>query len=137
MGSCPVRSNPARMKHPPRRFDGAIRIIEQARATRAADIKGTNRIKYTVADRPILCDEKVRQLGDAVAIVAAETKEQALAAAEAVVVRYELLPVLGSPAAALADGAPRVHADTPNLCYRQPITKGDAAAAFATSAAEV
>ncbi len=103
----------------------------------AADIRGTNRLKYQVADRPILCDTKVRTLGDAVAIVAAETQAQALAAAEVVVVEYEPLPVLDSPAAALADGAPQVHEDSSNLCYSQPITKGDAATAFARSAAEV
>jgi len=103
----------------------------------ARDIRGTNRLKYQVADRPILCDTKVRTLGDAVAIVAAETKAQAMAAAEAVRVDYEPIAVLGSPAAALADGAPRVHEDTPNLCYSQPIIKGDAAAAFAASAVEV
>ena len=103
----------------------------------AADIKGTNRIKYTVADRPILCDDKVRTLGDAVAIVAAETKEQALAAVDAVVVDYEPLPVLASPEAALADGAPQIHPDLPNLCYSQPIVKGDAASAFASAAAIV
>ena len=103
----------------------------------AADIKGTNRIKYTVADRPILCDDTVRTLGDAVAIVAAETKEQALAAVDAVVVDYEPLPVLASPEAALADGAPRIHPDLPNLCYSQPIVKGDAASAFASAAAVV
>ncbi len=103
----------------------------------AKDIRGTNRLKYQVADRPILCDTKVRTLGDAVAIVAAETKAQALAAAEAVRVDYEALPVLDSPAAALAGGAPRVHDDTPNLCYSQPIRKGDPVAAFAASACEV
>ena len=103
----------------------------------AKDIRGTNRLKYQVADRPILCDTKVRLLGDAIAIVAADTKEQALAAAEAVKVAYEELPFLDSPAAALADGAPRVHEDTPNLCYRQPIVKGNAATAFANSACEV
>ena len=103
----------------------------------AKDIRGTNRLKYQVSDRPVLCATKVRQLGDAIVVVAAETKDQALAAAEAVRVEYELLPVLGSPSAALAAGAPRVHEDTPNLCYTQPIIKGDAAAAFAASAAEV
>ena len=103
----------------------------------AADIKGTNRIKYTVADRPILCDDTVRTLGDAVAIVAAETKEQALAAVDAVVVDYEPLPVLASPEAALADGAPQIHPDLPNLCYSQPIVKGDVASAFASAAAVV
>ena len=103
----------------------------------AADIKGTNRIKYTVADRPILCDDTVRTLGDAVAIVAAETKEQALAAVDAVIVDYEPLPVLASPEAALADGAPQIHPDLPNLCYSQPIVKGDVASAFASAAAVV
>ncbi len=103
----------------------------------ARDIKGTNRLKYQAADRPILCDTKVRTLGDAVAIVAAETGAQALAAAEAVIVDYEPIAVLVSPSAALADDAPRVHEDSPNLCYSQPIIKGDAAAAFATSAVEV
>ena len=103
----------------------------------AKDIRGTNRLKYQVADRPILCDTKVRQVGDAVAIVAAETKAQALAAAEAVKVDYEALPVLDTPAKAMAEDAPRVHDDTPNLCYRQPITKGDAAAAFASAHCEV
>jgi aldehyde oxidoreductase len=103
----------------------------------AADIKGTNRIKYTVADRPIQCDDTVRTLGDAVAIVAAETKEQALAAVDAVIVDYEPLPVLASPEAALADGAPQIHPDLPNLCYSQPIVKGDVASAFASAAAVV
>ncbi len=103
----------------------------------AADIRGTNRLKYQVADRPILCDTKVRTLGDAVAIVAAQTKAQALAAADAVVVDYEPIATLDSPVAALAEGAPRVHEDSPNLCYRQPVIKGDAAAAFAASACEV
>jgi aldehyde oxidoreductase len=103
----------------------------------ARDIRGTNRIKYSVADRPILCDDKVHTLGDAVAIVAASTREQALAAAGAVAVDYEPLPELTSPEAAMADDAPRVHPDSPNLCYRQPIVKGDAEAAFARSAAVV
>ena len=101
------------------------------------DIRGTNRLKYQVADRPVLCDTKVRTLGDPVAIVAAQTQEQALAAAAAVVVDYEPLPDLDSPAKALAADAPRVHEDTPNLCYSQPIIKGDAEAAFAASACEV
>ena len=103
----------------------------------AKDIRGTNRIKYTVADRPVLCDDTVRTLGDPVAIVAAATRDQALAAVEAVVVDYEPLPALLSPEAALAEDAPQVHPDTPNLCYRQPIVKGDAASAFAEAAAVV
>jgi aldehyde oxidoreductase len=103
----------------------------------ARDIRGTNRIKYTVADRPVLCDSKVHTLGDAVAIVAAETRAQALAAVEAVRVDYEPLVELTTPEAALAPGAPLVHADSPNLCYSQPIIKGDAAAGFDRAATVV
>ncbi len=103
----------------------------------ARDIRGTNRLKYQVADRPILCDTKVRLLGDAIAIVAADTQEHALAAVEAVKVDYELLPLLDTPAKAMADGAPQIHDELPNLCYEQPIKKGDAEAAFASSACEV
>ena len=39
----------------------------------AKDIKGTNRIKYLVADQPVLCDRKVQVLGDPVAVVAARS----------------------------------------------------------------
>jgi aldehyde oxidoreductase len=103
----------------------------------AKDIRGTNRLKYIVGDRPVLCDGKVRQVGDPVAAVAARTREEALAAAAAVRVEYQLLPALGSPQEAMAEGAPQVHADRPNLCYVQPLRKGDAAAALAASAAVV
>ena len=103
----------------------------------AKDVKGTNRLKYIVSDRPILCDTKVRFIGDPVAAVLAETREQAVAAAEAVKVEYELLPVMMTPEEALAEGAPQIHPDRPNLCYSQPQVRGDAEAALAQSAAVV
>ena len=103
----------------------------------AKDIKGTNRLKLRVPDRPILCDTKVRYIGDPVAAVLAETREQALAATQAVKVEYELLPVMMTPEQALADGAPQIHSDLPNLCYTQPQIRGDAEAALAHSAAVV
>ena len=103
----------------------------------AKDIKGTNRLKYIVDDRPILCEDRVRTLGDAVAIVVAETRQQARAAADAVKVDYEPLPEVRSPEQALADGAPQIHPNRPNLCFSQPVIKGDAGAAFASAAAVV
>jgi len=60
----------------------------------AKDIKGTNRLKFIVPDRPVLCDTKVRYVGDPVAAVLAETKQQAVAAAQLVEVGYEPLPVI-------------------------------------------
>ena len=57
-------------------------------------------------NRPPLAQEKVRFVGDIVAMVVAESKAQAMDAAEAVIVDYDELPPLATVAAALADGAP-------------------------------
>lgn len=103
----------------------------------AKDIKGSNRLKYVVADRPVLCEDRVRTLGDAVAVVVAETREQALAAVEAVNVDYKVLPVVSSPKEALAPDAPKIHKEWDNLCFSQPVIKGDADQAFASAAAVV
>jgi carbon-monoxide dehydrogenase large subunit len=65
--------------------------------------------------RPVLAAETVRFLGEAVAVVVAETRAQALDAAEAVEVDYEPLPVVTDPEAALAADAPRLFADGGNL----------------------
>ncbi|SFG29763.1 aldehyde oxidoreductase [Desulfotomaculum arcticum] len=100
----------------------------------AKDILGTNRLKYSVADRPVLCEDKVRYIGDAVAVIAALTRQQAVEAAKAVEVEYELLPVLSSPGEAMAEGALQLYDDRPNLCFIQPQIKGDAAKALAESA---
>lgn len=103
----------------------------------ARDIKGTNRIKILLADQPILAEDKIHCLGDAIAIVAARTKKQALAAAAAVKIVYDPLPILSSPIEAMMDDAVRVHAEWPNLCFVQPQIKGDAGAALEGSATVV
>lgn len=67
---------------------------------------------------PLLLSDKVRQVGDPVAIVIAETREQAVDAAEAINVDYEELPVVVSAADAIKPGAPLVHDDVPgNICF--------------------
>ncbi len=103
----------------------------------AKDIKGTNLLKYVVADRPLLCKDRVRTLGDAVAVVVAETREQALAAVDAVKVEYAPLQELRTVDEAMADGAVRIHEHAENLCFKQPVIKGDAAKAFAEAHAVV
>ena len=60
--------------------------------------------------RPVLATDTVRFLGEAVAVVVAQTRAQALDAAEAVEVDYEPLPVVTDPLAALAGGAPPLFA---------------------------
>lgn len=61
-----------------------------------------------------LATERVRYVGDAAAVVIASTQAQARAAAEAVVVDYEELPVVVSAVDALNDGAPQIHENAPN-----------------------
>ena len=80
----------------------------------AKDIKGSNLLKE---DELLLCDKKVHVLGDAIVIVAAESKAQALAAVEAVKVEYEILPCATTTKEALTENSPRVHEGSPNLCY--------------------
>ncbi|MDR3553646.1 MAG: molybdopterin-dependent oxidoreductase [Syntrophobacteraceae bacterium] len=96
----------------------------------ARDILGTNRLKE---DQPVICERKVQVMGDAVAAVIAETRESALAGAEAVKVEYEPLPVISSPEEALAEDCPRIHEKIPNLCFTHPQIKGDAKSALANS----
>ena len=67
---------------------------------------------------PLLVTDKARHAGDAVAMVVAESREQAIDAAEAVIVEYEELPVVVEAFNALQTGASLVHDDIPgNICY--------------------
>ncbi len=98
------------------------------------DVKGKNRITGLITfptnkgdgwDRPILCDEKIFQYGDAIAIVCAETQAQADAAVEKVKVEIEQLPEYMSAPAAMAEDAIEIHPGTPNIYYICPIKKGE------------
>ena len=67
---------------------------------------------------PAMAPDTVRFVGQAVAVVIAETKNQAKDAAEAVVVEYEELPAVATMQAALAAGAPQLHPEAPgNVVY--------------------
>ncbi len=107
------------------------------------DVKGKNRITGLITfptnkgdgwDRPILCDTKVFQYGDAIAIVCADTIEQAKAAADTVKVELEQLPAYMSAPAAMAPDAIEIHPGTPNVYYEQKIAKGPATAPIMESA---
>ncbi|MCK9238764.1 molybdopterin-dependent aldehyde oxidoreductase [Desulfocurvus sp.] len=98
------------------------------------DVKGKNRITGLITfptnkgdgwDRPILCDEKVFQFGDALAIVCADTEANAKAAAAKVRVELEQLPEYMSAQAAMAEDAMEIHPGTPNVYYTQKIAKGE------------
>jgi carbon-monoxide dehydrogenase large subunit len=83
---------------------------------------------------PILAINKARYVGDQVAMVVAETLDQARNAAEAVLVDYDVLPAVVSVAdAAKKQGKVTIHDEaTDNQCYKW--TLGDKAAVDATFA---
>ena len=103
---------------------GVVRIFT------GADFEGVGSIPcgWQVTDRhgqpmqepghPVLARGKVRHVGDPIAAIVAETKEQARDAAEAIGLDIEELPAVVDMVAALAPDAPKVHDElTSNLCY--------------------
>lgn len=97
----------------------------------AKDLPGTNRFGLSIMDQPVLADDKVRMMGDPVALVAAETLEQAQDACEKIKVTYEELPGVYSIEDAIKEGAALVHEDVcGNLLQTTQVVKGDTEEAF-------
>ena len=117
------------------RADGLRPLVAQGNPP---DVALKNRDGSPLRFPPIdpLAIDKVRRVGEAVALIVAESSTQAHDAAERVRVRYAPLPAVVDPLAALASGAPLLWDDAPdNLCVDDQ--KGDpkaVAAAFATAA---
>ncbi|MEU8653475.1 molybdopterin cofactor-binding domain-containing protein [Streptomyces sp. NPDC048737] len=106
-----------------------------------------------IQDTPVLAHGKVRHHGEPVAIVAADHPETARRAAARIRVEYRELPVITDEASATAPDAVLVHENRtdlpqsqpgstggtptighvphPNILHRQPVVRGDAAAAAA------
>jgi carbon-monoxide dehydrogenase large subunit len=73
---------------------------------------------FAFAPQPLLAQTKVRYVGEPVALVIAETRDQALDAAEQVVVDFASLPAVSTAAAARASGAPEISPEAPgNVCF--------------------
>ena len=110
------------------RMPGVVKVVTHK------DIKGKNRITGLITfpsnlgdgwDRPILCDTKVFQYGDAIAIVCADTEKHAREAAKKVKVELEVLPAYMSAPEAMEPDAIEIHPGTPNIYYIQKIAKGE------------
>ncbi|SEM86609.1 xanthine dehydrogenase subunit D [Paenibacillus sp. OV219] len=93
------------------------------------DVPGMNGFGIAVQDQPVLCYDKVRYVGDAIAAVAAETARLAERALALIEVEYEVLPVVDDPSAALATDAPRLHAKG-NVLHRAEFKRGDVEKGF-------
>ncbi len=83
---------------------------------------------FATAPRRALAHERVRYVGEAVAMVVAESMDAARAAADAVMVDYEDLPAVTDPLAAMRSGAPVLVDAAPDNIAAE-IRHGDAAAA--------
>jgi len=98
-----------------------------------ADVPGAKNHGLIYSDWPVLCYDKVRYIGDAVAIVAADTREIAERALELIEVEYEELPVVDNPIDALKPDAPIVNdfLGHGNLLKHIKVNKGDIEKGFA------
>ena len=131
----------ARSKHPHAKITKVN--IEKAKAVPGVvavlthkDVPAVNAFGILIPDQPVLCFDKVRYLGDAIAVVAAETLEAAESAANAVEVEYEPLPVVTDPIEAMKPDAPKVH-EKGNILRHATVQVGNVEAAFSEAAVVV
>jgi aldehyde oxidoreductase len=103
----------------------------------AADIPGELRVGIIHKDWPVMIPVGglTSYAGDALAVVIAETRQQARDAAALVAVEYRVLPPVTDPLAALADDAPlAVWGTDGNVLSVSEYSRGDVDAALAASA---
>jgi aldehyde oxidoreductase len=110
------------------KMPGVVRVIT------AKDVQGNNRIaafnnhrrsKLVNSTRPIINDKKIFRYGDVVALVLADSKENARKAAACVKVDLEPLPEYLSYLDAVMPDTVRIHDETTNIFIQQPVLKGD------------
>ena len=99
------------------KVEGVVKIVT------GKDVPG-GKVGYPIPDEEIIVKEKVRYVGDVVAVVAAETLEAAREAAKKIKVEYDPLPVVLDPEEAMKEDAPKIH-DQGNVITHYKIRKGD------------
>jgi carbon-monoxide dehydrogenase large subunit len=102
----------------------AVLTAEEARADALKPLRPSAEANVQTGERfafmpqPLLAEGKVRYVGEPVALIVAETRAQALDAAEQVLVDYSPLPVVTTTAAARAVWAPQISTEVAgNLCF--------------------
>jgi CO/xanthine dehydrogenase Mo-binding subunit len=96
----------------------------------AKDIPGSRVFGIVLKNQQILAEDRVRYLGDGVALVAARTKEIAEQALALVRVDYDPLPVVSDPEEAMKPDAPILHGEKNEFVHHK-VRKGDAVRGFA------
>lgn len=119
-----VRSNRPHAKIIKVELQEALRIKGVERIFTAKDIPGKNWIGIIQKDQPVLNLDRVRCMGDPIALIAARSIDAAEEASQKVKVIYEDLPSIFSPEEALQPYAPLIH-EKGNLLIEFNIIKGD------------
>jgi CO/xanthine dehydrogenase Mo-binding subunit/aerobic-type carbon monoxide dehydrogenase small subunit (CoxS/CutS family) len=98
----------------------------------AEDIPGEHNHGLVIYDWPAIVGvgERVRYVGDAIAIVAAETLEIAEQASALIEAEFDLQPVITNPVQARQEGVPQIH-EKGNLLKHIKVRKGDMEKGFA------
>lgn len=100
-------------------------------------LKNSNGSEQGYAPHAVLVVDRVRHLGEAVAMVVAETLAMARDAAERVVVGYEPLKAIVDTVAAALPDAPRLYDDVPNVCIDADVGDIDATTAAFSGATHI
>jgi aldehyde oxidoreductase len=108
------------------KMPGIVRVFT------AKDVPGENIFGVISADQQVFCDEKIRYVGDTLALVVGESPDQAAAALEEIEFEFDMLPVVSEPEDAMAPDAPIIHErlseqnpETPNVLNHFKVRKGD------------
>jgi len=110
-------------------IDEALRVPGVEKIFTSKDIPGKNFVGTINKDQPILASDRVRYVGDPVALVAAKTEEIAEEASKKLAVVYEDLPSITHPEEALQPYAPLIH-EKGNLLLEFHVIKGDSQRGF-------
>ena len=84
-----------------------------------------------VCPYPPIAKTIVRYVGDAVAVVVADSAQQAYDAVDLIEVDYDPMPATVDPEQAVKPGAPQIHTEAPNnIAFKWTVSGGDIEAAF-------
>ncbi|MET1160844.1 MAG: xanthine dehydrogenase family protein molybdopterin-binding subunit, partial [Thermoprotei archaeon] len=117
------------------KYPGVVKVLTYK------DVPGVNDVGYVLPDQPLLADRKVRYIGDTVALIVADSYENAVEAASLVNVDYEPLEVILDPLKIVEWGGLRekphelIHDERgSDVLSRYKIRRGDVKKAFEEAA---
>ncbi len=113
---------------PAKEMEGVVDVIT------ADDIPGSKQVGTVIHDHYVMATDRVRYMGDVVAMVAAQTPDIAREAARRIIVQYKALKPVLKPEDALTKNAPFIHIGRPdNIAASYKVRHGDVKKGFAKS----